>query len=100
MENVMTLRFITSEIEKRTDPVIVIVDNKVVTFNQAAEKLWQEIGIDLLSMIGEEVETFLNAEQTTKMSFHDYQNFRDIAFPTLYTIKLLQQQQQKKKNIN
>ena len=53
MDNILTLKQISSEISKIDNPTIVVIDDTIIAFNMHAEKIWNDINIDLFNLIGE-----------------------------------------------
>ena len=55
MTEVVTLKHMNYEINKRNKPTVLVSNDTFLSFNQPAEKIWGEIDIDLLDLIGENI---------------------------------------------
>ena len=47
-------------IERKEEPIIVVLGGVIVAYNQAAEKAWENVVEDLNQILGEEVENVCN----------------------------------------
>ena len=52
----LTAKNLSSEIQSRKDPVIVIYNQEVVAYNDSAAELWKEIEENMESLLGENIE--------------------------------------------
>lgn len=51
----ITAKMLSANIEKKSQPIIVVVDNIIVAFNSAASKLWENLVDDMRVLIAEDL---------------------------------------------
>lgn len=57
--NLSILKRVSYEIERKQEPVIATQDNMIVSYNVAAEKLWEGVLENMNDIIGEDVNEIL-----------------------------------------
>ena len=59
MKQVVTLKHLSSEINKISKPTVMISNGKILCFNEPAERVFKEMGIDLMDLIGEKISHYI-----------------------------------------